>query len=148
MRITHHVSRACVVALSIFNDFGEHASRFTLHASRVCRVVALGCYYKLGRNWWCDNDVRRLKIWIHYQHSRNNMSNAAHAMCIRSKENVKLFKNMSFYHIVYLNLICSLYMYIILMFYVSCVTIYIFFYGRVFFLSGYFISRGFTSQCE
>ena len=41
IRITHHASRACGVALSIFNDFGEHASGFTHHASRVCEVVAL-----------------------------------------------------------------------------------------------------------
>ena len=29
---THHAWRACGVALSIFNDCGEHASRFTHHA--------------------------------------------------------------------------------------------------------------------
>ena len=42
IRITQHAWRACGVALSIFNDFGEHASRFTHHASRITRMWSRG----------------------------------------------------------------------------------------------------------
>ena len=47
---THHASRitrARGVALYIFNDFGEHASRFTHHVSRIMRMWSRGLKLRL-----------------------------------------------------------------------------------------------------
>ena len=48
---THHAWHACGFALSIFNDFGEHASRFTHHASRITLHASRFTHHAYVESW-------------------------------------------------------------------------------------------------